>query len=269
MRSGSTLVTDTIGVLSPRPTMPRRRDIKRACGAPELMDRQYLGVAGALGVQRVARELALRVPRCRDRRGAVQIQALADERTNGGDLGQQNAGCRDRGAGQLSGRRQRFLGGQRADPFHGFEADRPHDDQFASHGLEQEFGLGHDLAQFGLDAGGADQFFEVLQPRRALAAECDGVGLPGVQPVDERVRGGMALPGRVIESVDTRCCSLIVTSCYLPRYRLARIARRLWRLCLLEKLRWPALPCGGHAIQRRIPTGSFGPADTPAVLRVS
>ena len=91
---------------------------------------------------------------------------------------------------------QRFLGGQRADPFHGFEADRPHDDQFASHGLEQEFGLGHDLAQFGLDAGGADQFFEVLQPRGALAAECDGVGLPGVQPVDERVWGGMASPGR-------------------------------------------------------------------------
>ena len=27
MRSGSTLVTDTIGDLSPRPTMPRRRDI--------------------------------------------------------------------------------------------------------------------------------------------------------------------------------------------------------------------------------------------------
>ena len=26
MRSGSTLVTDTIGDLSPRPTMPRRRD---------------------------------------------------------------------------------------------------------------------------------------------------------------------------------------------------------------------------------------------------
>ena len=53
-----------------------------------------------------------------------------------------------------------------------------------------------DLAQFGLDAGRADQLLEVLQPGAALAAECHGVGLTGVQPVDERVCGGMASPGR-------------------------------------------------------------------------
>ena len=128
------------------------------------------------------------MPGHRHRRGAEEVEALADERTDRGHLGEQDAWARDRDADQLFGCGQRLLGGQRADPLHGFEADRPHDDEFAGHGLEQEFGLGHDLAQFGLDAGRADQLFEVLQPRGALAAERDGVGLTGVQPIDERVR---------------------------------------------------------------------------------
>ena len=46
------------------------------------------------------------------------------------------------------------------------------------------------LTEFGLDAGRADQLFEVLQPCGALAAERDGIGFTGVQPIDERMRGG-------------------------------------------------------------------------------
>ena len=55
MRSGSTLVTDTIGDLSPRPTMPRRRDINEPGRADQLQHRQQLGVLGALRPQRLAR----------------------------------------------------------------------------------------------------------------------------------------------------------------------------------------------------------------------
>ena len=40
MRSGSTLVTETIGDLSPRPTMPRRREISDPAAPIELQDRQ-------------------------------------------------------------------------------------------------------------------------------------------------------------------------------------------------------------------------------------
>ena len=196
MRSGSTLVTDTIGVLSPRPTMPRRRDMNDPAAPISCRMRQQLCVPGALRAQRLAGDDALRMPGHRDRRRAVQIEALPDERANRGDLGEQDAGARDGDGRQLFGRGQRLLGGQRADPLHRFEADRPHDDELAGHGLEEQCGLTDDLAQLGFDACRADELLEVLQPGAALAAECHGVGLTGVQPIDERVCGGMASPRR-------------------------------------------------------------------------
>ena len=83
---------------------------------------------------------------------------------------------------------QRLVGGQRAHPLHRLEADRTHHDEFAGDRLQQQRGLADDLAELGLDARGADQLLEVLQPVAALTAERDGVRLTGVQQVDERVR---------------------------------------------------------------------------------
>ena len=85
---------------------------------------------------------------------------------------------------------QWFLSGQRTDPLKGLEADGSHDDQLARHRLEQQLGLSHHGAQLGFDAGRTDQFFQVLQPRAALAAKCDGIRFAGIQTIDEGVTRG-------------------------------------------------------------------------------
>ena len=122
--------------------MPRRRDTSDARGADQL---QPAPAARRPWRPRPCSDStasdALGVPGHRDRRGAVQVEALARQRADGGHLGEQDAGHRDRGGGQLLGGGQRLIGGQRADPLQRLEADRTHDDQFAGDRLQQQLGL--------------------------------------------------------------------------------------------------------------------------------
>ena len=137
------------------------------------------------------------------RRGGGQVHALAGQRADGGDLGQQDTGQRHRGGGQLLGGGNRLLGGQRAHPAQRLEADRPHHDQLVGHRLEQQVGLADQRRQLGFDAGRGHQLFERLQPGAALPAERDRVGLAGVQPIDQSMSPAFT-PSR---SADTRWCS--------------------------------------------------------------
>ena len=68
MRSGSTLVTDTIGDLSPRPTMPRRREISEPAAPISCSSASSSASLVPLRLQRLAGDDALRVPGHRDRR---------------------------------------------------------------------------------------------------------------------------------------------------------------------------------------------------------
>ena len=179
----------------------------------------------------------------RNRRGSVQVEALPRQRANRGHLGEQNAGAGDRGGDQLRGGGQRLFGGQRPDPLQRLEADRPHDDELARNGLENQRRLTDDLTQLGFDARRADQLLQVLQPGAALAAERDRIRLSGVQPIDEGVCRGKSscvLDGLVLAAgghpalfVDRH---VVLSPSVLSRaVRLARIARRLW-LSYLELL---------------------------------
>ena len=51
IRSGSALVTDSIGDLSPRPTMPRRRETSEPAAPLELSQRQQFGVTRPAGLE--------------------------------------------------------------------------------------------------------------------------------------------------------------------------------------------------------------------------
>jgi hypothetical protein len=180
----------------------------------------------------------------------------------------------------LLGGGQRLFSGQRPDPSQWLEADRTHHDQLAGHRLEKQRGLTDDLTELGFDARRADELFQVLQPGATLAAERDRIRLSGVQPIDEGVAPASLSEDSFLRPFVTLvCCLLIVTSCYLPRRCLARIARRLW-LSYLELLMACASlrrPCDSASNPdwfrrvrvRAIRQSSDGPADTPAVLRVS
>ena len=70
----------------------------------------------------------------------------------------------------------------------------------ASDRLQQQLGLPDDPGQFRLDAGGGHDLLEVGQPAAvALAAEGDGIGFAGVEPVHERIGGDLV--GVVVEPV--------------------------------------------------------------------
>ncbi len=194
MRSGSTLVTDTIGVLSPRPTMPRRRDINEPAAPDQLQDRQQLCVLVPFARSASQATMPCECPaiatggvpyRSRPCRMSARMAAIWASRMPGAEIAAVIS-CLVGGSGSSAASARTHC--------MRFEADGPHDDQLAGHGLEQQCGLTDDLAQLGFDACRADELLEVLQPGAALAAECHGVGLTGVQPIDERVRGGMASP---------------------------------------------------------------------------
>ena len=70
-----------------------------------------------------------------------------------GDLGEQDAGQRHRGRGQLLGGRNRVLRRQCAYPAQRLKADGPHDDELAGDRLEQQLRLADQRRQFGFDAG--------------------------------------------------------------------------------------------------------------------
>ena len=161
---------------------------ERAGGADELQEGEEFGVAGAVGLEGLGGDDALRVSGDRDRRGAGQVQALTLHGADGGHLGQQDAGAGDGGGGQLLGRGQRLVGGEGAHPLHGLEADGPHDDELARDGLEQQGRFADDLAELGFDAGRADELLEVLQPGGTLATERDGIGFAGIEQVYESMR---------------------------------------------------------------------------------
>src|SRR6202790_4174261 len=183
---------------------------------------------------------------------ALQVQALADDRTNRGHLGEQDARGGDGGADQLLGRWQRLFGGQGPYPLQRFEADRAHHDKLAGHRLEKQRGLTDDLTEFGFDARRADQLFQVLQPGAALAAERDRIGLSGIQTIDKGVCRSqwlvLSVGGYPALFVDRH----VVLS---PSVCISRVSLVvLWAVA--SEAVWPALPCGGHAIRRRVATGS-------------
>ena len=117
-----------------------------------------------------------------------QVEALTLEGAHRGHLGEQDARPGDRRGGEVLGGRQRLLGGQRADPLQRLETDGANHDQLAGQRLQQQLGLPDQRADLRLDPGRVDQLLEVLQPGTALPAECHGVGLAGMQPIDEGVR---------------------------------------------------------------------------------
>ncbi len=102
----------------------------------ELGQRQKFDITGATGAQRLDGQHTLRVPGHRDRRGVREVQALADERADRGDLGEQHPRQGHRGRGQLVGIRNRFPGGQFTHPAQRFEADGPHHDEFVGYRVQ-------------------------------------------------------------------------------------------------------------------------------------
>jgi hypothetical protein len=108
--------------------------------------------------------------------------------------------------------RDRVFGGKRAHPVQRLEADRPDDDELPGDRLEQQIHLTDQRRQFGFDTGRRNQLFQGLQPRAALAAEGDGIGLAGSQTIDER----MSIPGDSV-AVSGHSMVLIDRHVYLPQ----------------------------------------------------
>ncbi len=156
--------------------------------------REQFDVAGTVAVERLDREHTLGVTGQRHRGGFAEVETLAAERADGGDLAEQHAGNRDRRGGELSRGGHGLAGGQRAHPLQRREADRPHHHQLIGHRLEEKLRLGGDPRQFGLDPGESDEFLQRGKPGTvALPAEGDGVRLTTVEAVHEGVdRGGRA-----------------------------------------------------------------------------
>ena len=68
------------------------------------------------------------------------------------------------------------------------------------------------VGELSLDAGGADQLLEVLQPTAALPTERDRVGLAGAQTINESM-GAVRFGESPSRPADNLSCSWIVTSC--------------------------------------------------------
>ena len=278
MRSGSALVTDTIGGRSPSTEMPRRRATSVPAVPISCASASSSTSLAPLAASASTASTPCEWPATATAGVAVRSMPLAAQRAHSGDLGQQHARHGDGGRRQVLGGGHGLLAGQRADPVHRLEPDRTHHDQLARHRLEQELGLADQRRQLGLDTGRGHQFLQGLQPGAALAAERDGVGLAGIQTIDKCVAGLRRSVTR-LRPVETLSCSLIVTSRYLlsPAWHVSRRTSSSLGCRCLGGVTW--LPCGSPTIRRRIPTGSTHrsadgrepdrPADTPAVLRVS
>ena len=159
---------------------------QRAGGADQLRQGQQLNIAVAGGFQGLDGQYALGVSNDGHGRGGRQVHALPRQGAHRGDLGQQDAGHRDRGRGQLLGGRNRVFGSQRAYPPQRLKADRTHHDELLGDGLEQQVHLADQRRQLGFDACRRHQLFQRLQPRAALPTERDGVGLAGGETIDRR-----------------------------------------------------------------------------------
>ena len=166
----------------------------------QLCQRQKFDILGAGGLERLDGQHALGMPGRRNRWRGGEVEALVTQRPDGSDLSQQHARERDRRGGQLRSGGRRLVGGQRAHPAQRLETDRPDDHQFVGDRLQQQLGLPDDPGQFRLDAGGGHDLLEVGQPAAvALAAEGDGIGFAGVEPVHERIGGDLV--GVVVEPI--------------------------------------------------------------------
>ena len=182
---------------------------QRAGGADQLRHRQQLDIARSRRFQGLHGQDSLRVPDDGHRRGGDQVHALPGQGADRGDLGEQDTGQRRCGRGQVFVGRNRVLGSQRAHPAQRLEADRSHHDELAGHRLEQQVHLADQRRQLGFDTGRRHQLFQRLQPRAALTAERDRVGLAGSQPIDQSmsVRGdSVAVSGHSVVLIDRHVC---------------------------------------------------------------
>ena len=182
---------------------------QRADRTDQLGQGEQFHVAGATGAQRLHGEHALRVAGHRHRRGDGEIQALAGQRPDRRNLGQQDPGQRHCGRGQLAGRGDGIAGGQRPNPAQRLEADRPHHHEFVRDRLEQQVGLSGDPRQLRFDAGHRDEFLEADQPGAgALAAEDHRIGLAGIEAVHQRMAAvGVLAGGQPVVVVDRHLVS--------------------------------------------------------------
>ena len=260
MRSGSALVTDTIGDLSPRPTMPRRRDTSEPAAPISCSSASSSASRGALGLERLARrrrpvsDRPSRPAGCRPDPGPGASARGWRPSGSAGCPGPEIAAvvsCLAVGSGSSAASARTHCIGSKP-------IGRTTTSSRAT-GSSSSCGLADELAQLGLDAGRADQFLEVLQPVAALTTERHGVRLTGVE-ADRRGREHWAEVGLPTLSVAAGGHPVV----FVDRHVLLspRCASRAYR-CRTRRLRlsscgaWTSRPCGGPVIRRRIPTG-FG-----------
>ncbi len=165
-------------------------------GTDELGDREDLPVLGAGGLGGRDGEHALGVADHGGRGLRGHVEALVRQRAQRGHLGQEHAGQRHRGGGQCglggTGDGRLVLVGDflLEHPGDGVEAARAHHDEVVCDGREQRVGLVDQFGQDRLESVVAAEFLEGAEPRGTLAAEGEGVRLPGEELVDQRALSG-------------------------------------------------------------------------------
>ena len=156
-----------------------------------MSQRKQVDVLGATGFERLDGQHALGMSGHGDRRRTQKVQALPIQCPDRRDLGQQDAGQRHRGRGQMTRGWHRLVSGQLADPPQRLEADGPYHHEFVGDRFQQQFCFTHERGEFRLNTGRGDEFFEIGQPgTAALPAENHGIRLTGVESVHERLQAG-------------------------------------------------------------------------------
>ena len=217
MRSGSALLTDTIGERSPRTEIPRRR----ATSVPAAPISCAIASSSISRAPAAFRASTARIPcecpttatggvaiKSRPCRARVRIAAIWVSRTPGSDAAAEVRCLVDgTGSSAASARTQRS----------GSKPIGRTTTSSRGHRLEQQVHLADQRRQLGFDAGRRHQLFQRLQPRAALPTERDRVGLAGSQPIDESmsVRGGFRRGRRTLDGAH-RSSRVYLPQCVCP-----------------------------------------------------
>ncbi len=159
-------------------------------GTDELGDGEDLGVLAAGGGDGLDGEDALRVADDRTRRDGVDVEALVRERTQCGDLSEEDAGKRHGGGGESgfggAGGRVVLVGEfGLEDPRDGVEARRTDHDEVARDRGEVRGGAVDQVGEDRFESVVAAELLERGEPGGSLAAECERVGLTREELVDQ------------------------------------------------------------------------------------